>query len=293
MPIHDWTRVFDGAFHDFHLAWIAELRTTLNSGLLPPDYYAMVEQVARPTVPDVLTLQTTNGFNGEWSGEPISGATAVAIAPPRVRHRESIDQEIYARRQKSVVIHHASDDRIVALIEILGSSRLARCAPPLSRRPGTAGREPRILTSPAQAPLGLRRRTKKKLSVEAATPAPIMTFLIDLRWTSTASRHQRLADMPCSGQPARRHTRRRTSVRRNSGTEPRKPCLSTTQSGALVITAARSSSSRSDSSDLCIASARAPSLRRASATRGLYSATNLGKRSCRIRARVRARSALL
>jgi len=122
MPIHDWSRVFDGAFHDFYLAWIAELRTTLNSGLLPPDYYAMVEQVARPTVPDVLTLQTTNGFDGDWSGEPISGATAVAIAPPRVRDRESIEQEIYARRQKSVVIHHVSDDRIVALIEILSSS---------------------------------------------------------------------------------------------------------------------------------------------------------------------------
>jgi Protein of unknown function (DUF4058) len=122
MPIHDWSRVFDGAFHDFHHAWIGELRNALNNGVLPPDYYAMAEQVARPTVPDVLTLQTTNGVGDGRSGEPISGATAVAIAPPRVRDRESIEQEIYARRQKSVVIHHASDDRIVALIEILSSS---------------------------------------------------------------------------------------------------------------------------------------------------------------------------
>lgn len=71
MPIHDWSRVFDRAFHDFHLAWIAELRSTLNGGVLPPDYYALVEQVARPTVADVLTLQTTNGSSAEWSGEPI------------------------------------------------------------------------------------------------------------------------------------------------------------------------------------------------------------------------------
>jgi hypothetical protein len=119
MPIHDWTRVFDGAFHDFHLAWIAELRNALNSGILPPDYYAMAEQVARPTVPDILTLQTTNGFDEGWSGEPVAGATAVALAPPRVRTTTSIEEEIYARRQRSVVIHHASDDRIVALIEIL------------------------------------------------------------------------------------------------------------------------------------------------------------------------------
>jgi hypothetical protein len=122
MPVHDWSRVFDGAFHDFHLAWIIELRNALNSGLLPGDYYAMAEQVARPTVPDVLTLQTANGSSHDWSGEPISGATAVAVAPPRVRDRASLDLEIYARRQKSVVIRHISDDRIIALIEILSAS---------------------------------------------------------------------------------------------------------------------------------------------------------------------------
>jgi len=122
MPIHDWSRLFDGALHDFHHVWIGELRNALNEGILPPDYYAMAEQVARPTVPDVLTLQTSNGFGAGWSGEPISGATTVAIAPPKVLQTALIDQEIYARRQKSIVIHHASDDRIVALIEILSHS---------------------------------------------------------------------------------------------------------------------------------------------------------------------------
>jgi hypothetical protein len=125
MPVHDWSRVFDGAFHDFHLAWIAELRNTLNAGLLPPDYYAMAEQVAGPTVPDVLTLQTTNGRSEAWSGEPIAGATAVAVAPPRVRDRESIEAVVYAGKQRSVVIHHASDDRIVAMIEIVSSANKA------------------------------------------------------------------------------------------------------------------------------------------------------------------------
>ena len=57
MPIHDWPRVFDGAFHAFHHAWIAELQKALNSGILPPDYYALAEQVAGPTVPDALTLR--------------------------------------------------------------------------------------------------------------------------------------------------------------------------------------------------------------------------------------------
>jgi hypothetical protein len=121
MPIHDWSRVFDGAFHDFYLAWIAELRTALNGGILPPEYDALAEQVARPAAPDVLTLQAANGCEDGSSGEPIAGATAVATAPPRVRQCESIDAETYTCRQRSVVIHHASDDRIVALIEILSA----------------------------------------------------------------------------------------------------------------------------------------------------------------------------
>lgn len=36
MPIHDWTRVEAGIFRDFHFSWIAELKRTLNCGLLPP-----------------------------------------------------------------------------------------------------------------------------------------------------------------------------------------------------------------------------------------------------------------
>ncbi len=29
MPIHDWTRVTAGTWHDFHLAWITEIRNAL------------------------------------------------------------------------------------------------------------------------------------------------------------------------------------------------------------------------------------------------------------------------
>jgi hypothetical protein len=95
MPIHDWSRVFDGAFHAFHHAWIAEMQKALNSGILPADYYALAEQVA--------------------------GATAVATAPPRVRLSDRVEVEPFTRRQRSVVIHHASDDRIIALIEIVSA----------------------------------------------------------------------------------------------------------------------------------------------------------------------------
>lgn len=56
MPIHDWTRVEAGIFHAFHLNWIDVLQTPLNSGLLPPDYYALAKQIDGGKRPDVLTF---------------------------------------------------------------------------------------------------------------------------------------------------------------------------------------------------------------------------------------------
>jgi hypothetical protein len=46
MPIHDWSRVDPGVFHDFHLSWIVNFARDLNAGGLPPSYYALVEQSA-------------------------------------------------------------------------------------------------------------------------------------------------------------------------------------------------------------------------------------------------------
>jgi len=56
MPVHAWTRVTAGTFHDFHTAWITELRNALNGGVLPEGYYALGEQRAGDVSPDVLTL---------------------------------------------------------------------------------------------------------------------------------------------------------------------------------------------------------------------------------------------
>jgi hypothetical protein len=50
MPLHDWSRVESGIIHDFHTAWITEIRNALNAGLLSKDYYAVdiyLEHVAR------------------------------------------------------------------------------------------------------------------------------------------------------------------------------------------------------------------------------------------------------
>lgn len=115
MPIHDWTRVSDGTFHDFHVAWISEIRKALNRGVLPPDYYAQAEQMIGPMGPDVLTLQRPGETRliGDYTGEL---ATATL---PQFSLRASATIMDYARKRRTLHIHHNSDHRIVAVIEIV------------------------------------------------------------------------------------------------------------------------------------------------------------------------------
>jgi hypothetical protein len=128
MPIHDWTRVSAGTWHDFHLAWIAEIRNALNGGILPADYYAQAEQIVGPLGPDVLTLQMadppTNG-----AADPASttqgGGVAVSVAPPRVRMTAEAEMDEYVLKRRTLVIRHASGDHIVALLEIVSPGNKA------------------------------------------------------------------------------------------------------------------------------------------------------------------------
>src|SRR5262245_30604146 len=89
MPIHDWSRVTAGTFHDFHGSWITHLKETLNAGLLPDDYYALSEQVAGQLVPDVLTFQQHHGNPAERSIQEQNGGNGavclLTASPPQVR----------------------------------------------------------------------------------------------------------------------------------------------------------------------------------------------------------------
>jgi len=58
-PIHEWSRIEPGNFHDFQHVWIEELKRAFNGGVLPPEYYALAEQFAGGFGPDALTLQDT------------------------------------------------------------------------------------------------------------------------------------------------------------------------------------------------------------------------------------------
>jgi hypothetical protein len=131
MPVHDWTRVTAGTFHDFHLAWIAELRRALNAGLLPEGYYALAEQVAGEVAPDVLTLQDLGGTGASAGAQTPAphdrlrrgngqGGIAVAEHPPRVSETDTVTEAmLLAARRRLLVIRHTTGDRIVALLEIV------------------------------------------------------------------------------------------------------------------------------------------------------------------------------
>jgi hypothetical protein len=131
MPIHDWTRVDAGIFHDFQLSWISTLKRALNQGLLPPDYYALAEQVAGGLHPDMLTLERNRfaspsaGGNGSAEASATNNGIALAVAPPRVRFTASTKEQSYARKRNRIAIRHVSDDRVVALIEIVSPGNKA------------------------------------------------------------------------------------------------------------------------------------------------------------------------
>jgi len=125
MPVHDWTRVEAGIFHDFHTVWIAEIRNALNAGLLPQGYYALAEQHAGVHVTDVLTLHATPQNLEQLPLPPASGGTVVGEAPPRVRRRQTVEPTMLARR-RTVAIRHVSGHRLVALTEIVSPANKDR-----------------------------------------------------------------------------------------------------------------------------------------------------------------------
>ncbi|MGH7226063.1 MAG: DUF4058 family protein, partial [Gemmataceae bacterium] len=125
MPVHDWTRVAAGIFHDFHVAWIPEIRKALNSGLLPSGYYALAEQHAGNSIADVLTLHASEPPPEPMPPPPDTGGLLVAEAPPKARRKMTIEQEMPTLR-RSLAIRHISGHRLVAVLEIVSPANKDR-----------------------------------------------------------------------------------------------------------------------------------------------------------------------
>ena len=121
MPVHDWTKVDAGTFHDFHTRWITHLTEALNGGLLPEGYYAMSEQYGGGIVADIMTLRAPLP-PAPPAGE---GGIAVAETPPRVRHKLSLSDAAVAMR-RTVTIRHKSGHHVVALLEVVSPANKDR-----------------------------------------------------------------------------------------------------------------------------------------------------------------------
>jgi hypothetical protein len=120
MPVHYWSRMEAGVYHHFHNLWISRLSDALNSGLLPAEYYALVEQHAGQYVPDILTLHASSAQppQGKKSTPGLNGGNVLTISksPPRVR--QQLVAATYRRLRRTLAIRHTSGHRLVAIIEI-------------------------------------------------------------------------------------------------------------------------------------------------------------------------------
>ncbi len=123
MPVHDWTRVSAGTFHDFHSAWIIHLKETFNGGLLPDGFYAMSEQHGSQIIADILTLHPSESLPVVAPGKGLR----LADAPPRVSVKAITSPDKAARAlRRTLTIRHASNHRIVALVEMLSPANKDR-----------------------------------------------------------------------------------------------------------------------------------------------------------------------
>lgn len=128
MPLHDWTRVGAYVYHDFHTGWLVAIRRVLNDGVLPPGYYARAEQTLRTMGPDVLTLQSRDPVPPD--GAPPAGMRlTVPDAPPRVAIAATAAPRPPAFEQKRLAIRHSSDDRLIAIVELVSPGNKASVQP--------------------------------------------------------------------------------------------------------------------------------------------------------------------
>jgi hypothetical protein len=113
MPIHDWTRVESGTFHNFHQDWTIEICRTLNRGILPDGYFAMADQRVSGPEPDIVALRLRG------PDEP-RGGLAVAEMPPRIRRagQTEADATRYAIKANRIAIRQGLG-RVVAMIEVV------------------------------------------------------------------------------------------------------------------------------------------------------------------------------
>jgi hypothetical protein len=118
MPMHDWTRVEAGVYHDFHNLWLVAIRHVLNNGVLPAGYYALTEQKLAAFELDVLALQRPGATPPPASpaGGPTPGPSGGVLERAR---------RVTRRPRRRVTVRHVSGNQPVAVIELVSRGNTA------------------------------------------------------------------------------------------------------------------------------------------------------------------------
>ena len=117
MPIHDWTKVGPGTFHDFHYCWLHAIRRRLNRGVLPPGYRALAEQYVLspegggPEGDVVAFARPGTAPPGRANGP------ATAPARPAARYVRRSMAEMYAFKADHLAVQ-TENGTVVAVIEV-------------------------------------------------------------------------------------------------------------------------------------------------------------------------------
>jgi hypothetical protein len=119
MPIHNWSKVDANLFHDFHQAWAMQIRNTLNAGLLPPGYSALVEQHIPGLVPDVLAVERRSR-----KGKPLPDGGLLVEEEPKTRFAFQTKEAALAEKANRIAIRHNLGD-VVCVIEIVSPGNKA------------------------------------------------------------------------------------------------------------------------------------------------------------------------
>lgn len=115
MPMHNWALVEPTLYHHFHQRWSTALADSLNNGLLPVGFSALIEQHAGGLVPDVLTLHRRS------ASRPSAGT---AVLPPKTRLMIEAKDESILRRANRIAVRHRLGE-VVAILEIVSPANKA------------------------------------------------------------------------------------------------------------------------------------------------------------------------
>ena len=113
MPIHDWTKVPAGLFHDFHQSWSIRIKDALNAGRLPKGVAALVEQRTGPFEADILAVERRTRPKRSTQDDAVA-----VMERPAARIIRRVDLTAYAEHANRVVVRHHLG-RIIAVIEIV------------------------------------------------------------------------------------------------------------------------------------------------------------------------------